>query len=412
MTEKPDHHPETVEIAIAETAVAGEPAPVTRAVQRVEVRRRSRRRGLAVTAAVTAVALGAGAVVLADAHKTVTLDVDGEVARVSTFAGSVEGLLRARDVEVGEHDTVTPGPGATLRDGADVVVRTARELTFEADGTQQTGWVAALDADDALRHLASRGGEVRLVASRSGARPELPLPLRADGGQVDVVADGETSTLDYDGAGLGQVLTRAGVRVAPDDVVSVVPASRSGERPGVVTVVVQRVVTEDVTTTTPLPFTRTERRDAQRFEDLRPRVERAGVEGVRTVVERVTTVDGVETERVLLSEEEVAAVNEVVAVGTRPRPAPQPAAPVQSGVGDDVWVRLAQCESGGRPHVVSPGGRFHGLYQFSVATWRSVGGQGLPSQASPAEQRMRAQMLQARSGWGQWPACARRLGLL
>ena len=34
------------------------------------------------------------------------------------------------------------------------------------------------------------------------------------------------------------------------------------------------------------------------------------------------------------------------------------------------------------------------------------------SEASAAEQTQRAQALQARSGWGQWPACARALGLL
>jgi resuscitation-promoting factor RpfB len=35
----------------------------------------------------------------------------------------------------------------------------------------------------------------------------------------------------------------------------------------------------------------------------------------------------------------------------------------------------------------------------------------LPHQASKAEQIRRAQILQSRSGWGQWPACSRRLGL-
>ena len=79
---------------------------------------------------------------------------------------------------------------------------------------------------------------------------------------------------------------------------------------------------------------------------------------------------------------------------------------------DGVWDRLAKCESGGNPRAVSSSGTYHGLFQFSVATWRSVGGSGLPSEASPAEQLQRAQALQARSGWGQWPACARKLGLL
>ncbi|KAE8764906.1 transglycosylase family protein, partial [Georgenia thermotolerans] len=91
--------------------------------------------------------------------------------------------------------------------------------------------------------------------------------------------------------------------------------------------------------------------------------------------------------------------------------APAPAAAAPAAVGGGVWARLAQCESGGNPRAVSPNGLYHGLYQFSVQTWRAMGGSGLPSQASPAEQTQRAQALQARSGWGQWPACSAKLGL-
>ena len=68
---------------------------------------------------------------------------------------------------------------------------------------------------------------------------------------------------------------------------------------------------------------------------------------------------------------------------------------------------IAQCESGGDPTAVSSNGMYHGKYQFSVATWAAVGGAGLPSQASEAEQDMRAAMLYARSGPGQWPVCGR-----
>ena len=66
---------------------------------------------------------------------------------------------------------------------------------------------------------------------------------------------------------------------------------------------------------------------------------------------------------------------------------------------------IAQCESGGDPTAVSSNGMYHGKYQFSVATWSAVGGSGLPSRASEAEQDMRAAMLYERSGPGQWPVC-------
>lgn len=86
---------------------------------------------------------------------------------------------------------------------------------------------------------------------------------------------------------------------------------------------------------------------------------------------------------------------------------PAPRAVVASG---DVWSRLAQCESGGNP-AINTGNGYYGAYQFSASTWKSVGGSGLPHQASLEEQTARAQMLQARSGWGQWPACSAKLGL-
>ena len=56
------------------------------------------------------------------------------------------------------------------------------------------------------------------------------------------------------------------------------------------------------------------------------------------------------------------------------------------------------------------GNGYYGAYQFSLSTWRSVGGEGLPSDASPAEQDRRAVMLEQRDGWSQW-STARRCGV-
>jgi resuscitation-promoting factor RpfA len=74
------------------------------------------------------------------------------------------------------------------------------------------------------------------------------------------------------------------------------------------------------------------------------------------------------------------------------------------------WARLRQCESGGRYDIVSANGRYYGAYQFDLGTWRSVGGAGLPHQASPAEQDFRALYLYRMRGWQPW-TCARTLGL-
>jgi hypothetical protein len=66
---------------------------------------------------------------------------------------------------------------------------------------------------------------------------------------------------------------------------------------------------------------------------------------------------------------------------------------------------IAACESGGDPTAVSSTGMYRGKYQFSVATWQSVGGSGDPAAAPEAEQDYRAALLYERSGAGQWPVC-------
>ena len=96
------------------------------------------------------------------------------------------------------------------------------------------------------------------------------------------------------------------------------------------------------------------------------------------------------------------------AVRIRPRVAPviRPLIPLT----DPVWGRLRRCESGGR-YDINTGNGFYGAYQFVPSTWRGLGFPGMPHQALPQMQDEAAQKLQARSGWGQWPACTRKLGL-
>lgn len=77
-----------------------------------------------------------------------------------------------------------------------------------------------------------------------------------------------------------------------------------------------------------------------------------------------------------------------------------------------VWDRLALCESGGRWDY-NGGSGYDGGLQFSPATWNAMQtGYAFAWQAPREIQIAAAQKLQARSGWGQWPACARKLGLL
>jgi murein DD-endopeptidase MepM/ murein hydrolase activator NlpD len=91
---------------------------------------------------------------------------------------------------------------------------------------------------------------------------------------------------------------------------------------------------------------------------------------------------------------------------TRQQTQPAP----RTSVSTSVWDRLAQCESSGNWSINTGNGYYGGL-QFSLSSWRYVGGTGYPHQASKAEQIKRAEMLLAKQGWNAWPACTAKLGL-
>jgi soluble lytic murein transglycosylase-like protein len=81
--------------------------------------------------------------------------------------------------------------------------------------------------------------------------------------------------------------------------------------------------------------------------------------------------------------------------------------PESVGVSSSMLQAIAACESGGNPSAIGGGGQYRGKYQFSMATWASVGGTGDPATASEAEQDRRASMLYARTGAASWPVCGR-----
>lgn len=394
---------------------------------RANTRRSSRK--WPIIAGVTAVAvLGTGAVVASAAHKTVVLDIDGQVSEVTTWRGSVENLLAERQIQVGERDLVAPGLGAALSENSEVVVRYAREITVADNDGESQMWTTAVDADEILETLAARDEDTHLVASRSAERAEIGIRLPADEA-VDVRVDGQTLIAPVGLEDVDAALAGTDVTLNDLDRVTIQRLAADGEvaaanQPGTVTVVVSRVEVDTVKKTKKIAYKTVTKTDPNRFSDLPVVVGTKGVKGVRTIKHEVTLVDGAEESRTKLSNKVTTKpVTEVLVKGTKERPVIVTAPAVDAKTGktskkaqgkaptSGVWSKLAQCESGGRVNVVSASGAYHGLYQFSVSTWRGVGGKGLPSQASAAEQTKRAKMLQARSGWGQWPACSSKLGL-
>ena len=310
----------TSDVAPVETTPETSETPSRRAARTARTLRATRRRRWSIVGAATAVALvGSGAVAYGEASKTVTIDVDGEVTTVSTLAGSVSGALDAAGVDVGTRDQVAPDPGSALDDGDEVVVRLGKKVTVQTDGEQSDVWLTALDADEALQTLAERGGDVRLVASRSGERASLDLRLDTDG-PVNVVADGTTTVAPDGSIGIPAILDQQDIELGELDRVSVQRVDAPEPGAPTVSLVVQRVVVEQQQTTTPVPHGTVQQPDDSKYTD-ESAVAQTGADGVTTTTFEVTLVDGVEESREQLSQEVTTApVDEVVVTGTQERP--------------------------------------------------------------------------------------------
>lgn len=96
---------------------------------------------------------------------------------------------------------------------------------------------------------------------------------------------------------------------------------------------------------------------------------------------------------------------------TPPAPAAQTATstPTSTGAsssystgGYSIPSSVVQCESGGNYSAVNPSSGAGGAYQILPSTWAAYGGQGLPQNASPAEQSRIAAEIYANQGASAW----------
>jgi uncharacterized protein YabE (DUF348 family) len=348
---------------------------------------------------VTALVGGTTAFVAFD--RSVTISVDGKQHQVHSFARNVGDLLEGEGIQVDEHDLVTPSLDEGFSDGDTVLVRYGRPVLLTVDDSTRTVWTTARTVDEALMMFGIRAEGAYVSASRSrrispgGLELDVRLPHR-----VTVLADGKVHDLTTTAFTVRDALAEAGVRVRRQDRVTPDLESRPGEEQ---VVAVSRVDGKRVVEEKPIAFKTIKRKTDELYAGT-TKVLREGKVGLRVRVFRETFVDKKLTSRRLVRERIAAKpVTEIVLVGTKPVPQNSPTA---DGLN---WAALAECESGGNPQAYNPAGPYYGLYQFSLSTWQAVGGSGLPSENSSAEQTYRAQILYRQSGAGQWPVCGSRL---
>jgi resuscitation-promoting factor RpfB len=365
----------------------------------------SRSRALmTVLVAVAVLAVAGTTVGYAAMRKSVTLSLDGNAQQVTALGGTVGDVLEDEGVTLGDHDLVEPGVDQAVADGTRISVRFGRPLELNVDGHEQTYWVTATNVSGALQQIGraftgaalsvSRGADI----NRGGLSLDVATPKKVS---VKVGAD-RAKTQTVAALDVRDLLDQLDVSIDKDDRVE--PALSQPLRDGAKVVVTRiKVVSKRVKRET-VDYETVEQSDPELFSGDTT-VVRAGESGLRDVSYRLTYRNGrLVATKVLRQRVLEQPVDAIVRVGTKT------AAPNFAG-GNTVWDALARCESGGN-WAINTGNGYYGGLQFSLGTWHSYGGTGLPSQHTREYQIMIATRLRnASGGYGAWPACAASLGL-
>ncbi|MCY9548296.1 G5 and 3D domain-containing protein [Lysinibacillus xylanilyticus] len=83
--------------------------------------------------------------------KSVTLDADGKTIEVTTHAKTVEQLLQDQNIDVAEHDKISPSLNTKIVNGLAISWEQAKEVTISVDGNQSKVWTTETQVKDILK---------------------------------------------------------------------------------------------------------------------------------------------------------------------------------------------------------------------------------------------------------------------
>jgi uncharacterized protein YabE (DUF348 family) len=245
-------------------------------------------------------------------HK-VSIDLEGVVKTVRTYAADATSLLERRGLHAGNDDMLTSSSG--LGDGSRVTYRRAKRVKLVLDGKRQTVTARGLTVGQALNDLGLRPGPKDHVFPspatklRPGTeifvRNAIHAKLRVDGRLRDVVSSADT---------VDNLLTQAGVSVGPHDYV--LPARSTEPADGMwIRVVRVRHITDERNVR--IPYRVVTRADPDMESGVR-RVVQQGAEGLKVQRFAVVLEDGTRVSSRLLEEDVLrSARDHIVRVGTK-----------------------------------------------------------------------------------------------
>ena len=179
-----------------------------------------------------------GTVAWQSIDKSVHLVVDGTASTVHTTQSRVGDVLAGAGYRVGPHDIVAPGPDASVKNGATVVLKRGRLLVLDVNGVHSEIWTTATTVAQAMAELGystanftSVSRDRRLPLSATDLTIRTPL-------RVNVTYNKQTSEVSTTDVTVGQLLDDLGITLHKGD--SVEPAASTEITDGLAVKVHQR----------------------------------------------------------------------------------------------------------------------------------------------------------------------------
>jgi uncharacterized protein YabE (DUF348 family) len=260
---------------------------------------------------ILALGIAAPAIAFAGEHK-VSLDVEGVVRTVRTYALDATELLERKGLKPDKADLLTP---TTLGEGERVTYRKAKRIRLVLDGQPKTVVARGLTVGEAVKDLGLVPGPKDHMYPAPGAllkhglsiyvRNAIHAKLRVDGRLRDIVSSADT---------VEHLLSQAGVGVRPDDYVF---PSRSAEPADGMWLRVVRVRRLVEARNIRVPYRVVTQRDSSMESGVR-RVVQQGSEGLKLQRTSVLLEDGRRVSTRLLDEKVLrSARDHIVRVGTK-----------------------------------------------------------------------------------------------
>ena len=278
---------------------------------------------IAAAALATVFAGGGGGAAYAMSNE-VTVNAYGRVATFRTFDTQVADILEAHGVDVSHTDLVKPALGETVDSGDKIVVKEREEVKLSVDGAEQSVLVEGDTVADAL-------AQAGIDAEGAAVSPKPDTKLEDVDGPVTVTTPKDITVTGMNGSWVAKGPTVRTVQdlldryfadsVDADD--DVTPSRDTVLKDGD-TIHLVRLSSEEKTEKVAIDYKTETRKDDAIYEG-ETRVVTKGEKGEKTIVKKISTIDGKATgEEVVKEEVTKEPVTEVVAKGTKKRPAEEP----------------------------------------------------------------------------------------